>query len=345
MDCCANIKMKRSKTFLSRVISTLCENTRKSGDPLGFRSKYWYHWANDNSIRKNNDCVLITGRMYQMLPYLLKIMDLMNSSKGILSMWGGDKLLSVGKSYVGELFVRGAASREKKIRQRVNRILKGVFKALSVAGYEPGYLFGEDPYSGALLSDLGLEKELTEHLEKVAKLLEEKQVKELITVDPHTTFIFREVLPRYVGRPELKVRLYSEILAENHEKIGGVKTGNLPQKVVIHDPCVSARELNVIEPVRTLVQHLGIELLEPENTGRNTGCCGGPVEYAFPELTSEISRLRVKELSCVCNDILVSCPICFANLSKYEAEFGIRVWDTGEILYEYLLGEKNGITT
>jgi len=33
---------------------------------------------------------------------------------------------------------------------------------------------------------------------------------------------------------------------------------------------------------------------------------------------------------------VVTCPICFLNLNKYEQELGVNVLDLGEILYELL---------
>ncbi|MFH1481134.1 MAG: heterodisulfide reductase-related iron-sulfur binding cluster, partial [Pseudomonadota bacterium] len=72
--------------------------------------------------------------------------------------------------------------------------------------------------------------------------------------------------------------------------------------------------------------------LEPENTKLNTACCGGPVEYAFDKLTDDVATIRIKELASIGKDIIVNCPICLVNLWKYEQEWGIRIWDMGELL-------------
>jgi Fe-S oxidoreductase len=57
------------------------------------------------------------------------------------------------------------------------------------------------------------------------------------------------------------------------------------------------------------------------------------VEYAFADLSEKISGIRIQELANVCKNILVMCPICLINLSKYEQELGIKVWDVGELLH------------
>jgi Fe-S oxidoreductase len=79
---------------------------------------------------------------------------------------------------------------------------------------------------------------------------------------------------------------------------------------------------------------------EPENTQLDTACCGGPIEYAYQDLTEKISRTRIRELSAISEDVVVVCPICLINLSKYEEELGIKVWDVGELLLEALSEPK-----
>jgi Fe-S oxidoreductase len=79
-----------------------------------------------------------------------------------------------------------------------------------------------------------------------------------------------------------------------------------------------------------------VNVAEPENTKLDTACCGGPIEYAYQDLTEKISRTRAGELSAICENVVAVCPICLINLSKYEDELGIKVWDVGELLFEAL---------
>ena len=154
----------------------------------------------------------------------------------------------------------------------------------------------------------------------------------MITVDPHTTHMLREVYPKHILNYDLQVKHYLEVLAENTEKITGHNAKDLPEDFVLHDSCVMTRDLDIIEQARQVTQRLGIKLLEPENCRQNTACCGGPVEYAYGDLSCKISRIRIQELAAVSKNIVVTCPICLINFSKYEKELGIRVWDMGELL-------------
>ncbi len=57
------------------------------------------------------------------------------------------------------------------------------------------------------------------------------------------------------------------------------------------------------------------------------------MEYAYADLSEQISAIRIKELAAVRRNILVTCPICLLNLSKYETACGVKVWDMGELLH------------
>jgi Fe-S oxidoreductase len=128
------------------------------------------------------------------------------------------------------------------------------------------------------------------------------------------------------------VHHYLEALAVSDAPLRKLRAGGVPKKIVLHDSCVMTRDLEVIKPARAVLARLGIEVVEPENTGINTACCGGPVEYAYQDLSRSISLIRAGELSGFCRDVLVACPICLINLMKHEQELGIRVWDMGEIM-------------
>jgi len=324
--------MKRSKTLITQALSTLKGNIERTGDPLGFRHTYWTEWANGLGIPKGGKTVLLTARMYQMLPYVIQTTDMVASVKPLLAIKGFDKVLSMGNRLAGETVIRLKAIGAKEIKARGPMVLKGIIAALNRVGAHPAYLYEAEPYSGVLLYDLGLEDGIAPHISKVYELLKAHGVEEAITVDPHTTFMMKEIYPKYIENYDIRVKHYLEILSERTEAFGNASYKDLPKEFVMHDSCVMTRDLGIVEYVRKLAVNMGIKLLEPENTKLDTACCGGPVEYAFADLSRQISSIRIRELAGVCKDILLACPICLINLMKYESELGIRVWDVGEVL-------------
>jgi Fe-S oxidoreductase len=326
--------MKRSKRFVSEVLSTLKDNIQRTGDPLGMKTVYWTGWAKGLNLPRSGHTILLTARMYQMLPYIMQVTSLVASAKPFISRSGLGAIVNMGNRFVGDKVIRFRALGSGKVRAKGTHILKGIVSALSAVAAMPAYLYEEEPYSGVLLYDLGLDEYIEEHLIEVYQLLKSHNVHKVICVDPHTTFMLREVYPRYIEDFDIEVNHYLEILSAENETLKKSVRKPLDMNLVIHDSCYLTRELGVIEQVRGVLGSLGVSVAEPENTRLDTACCGGPIEYAYQDLTERVSRIRIQELSAISENVVVVCPICLMNLSKYEKELGIKVWDVGELLHE-----------
>ena len=328
--------MQRSKSLISQALSTLKGNMERTGDPLGFKKDYWTGWAEGLNLPREGETVLLTARMYQMLPYVIQATDMVASAKPILpllSIKAFSKIFEMAGSMAGEAVLRLKAKGARDVKDKGEKALKGIAAALNRAGEHPAYLYEAEPYSGVLLYDLGLEKHIAPHVKKVYQQLKSSGVKKVITVDPHTTFMLKEVFPSYISNYDLKVLHYLEVLSGKIEDLKTLAEQKLPKEFVMHDSCVMTRDLGIVEQARQVIAGLGITLLEPENTRQDTACCGGPVEYAYADLSGQISNIRIQELADVCKNVLVTCPICLINLMKYEKQMGVKVWDMGELLY------------
>ncbi len=328
--------MKRSKRFVSEVLSTLRDNIQRTGDPLGIKRVYWTGWAKELNLQKGGETILLTARMYQMLPYIMQITGLVASAKPFLSRRGLGEIVNMGNRIMGDKIIRFKALGSNKLKLKSNNVLRGVVNALGAIHQKPAYLYEDEPYSGVLLYDLGLDEYIEDHIKKAYSLFKTYKVKKIIGVDPHTVFMLKEIYPNYIDNYDIEVQHYLEILSENNETLRKTCKKRLDKEFVIHDSCYLTRELGIIEQVRGISSSLGITIIEPENTKLDTACCGGPIEYAFHDLTEKVSETRIQELSSISKNILVECPICLINLRKYEKEMGIKVWDMGELLFEAL---------
>jgi Fe-S oxidoreductase len=327
--------MQRSKSLISQALSTLKGNMERTGDPLGFKKDYWTGWTEGLNLPREGETVLLTARMYQMLPYVIQATEMVASAKPIfplLSIKAFSIMFEKAGSMAGETVLRLKAKGAREVKHKGENALKGIAAALNLAGEHPAYLYEAEPYSGVLLYDLGLEKHIAPHVKKVYQQLKSSGVKRVITVDPHTTFMLREVFPAYISDYDLEVLHYLELLSGKIEDLKTPAEQKLPKEFVMHDSCVMTRDLGIVEQARQVIAEMEITLLEPENTRQDTACCGGPVEYAYADLSGKISNIRIQELADVCKNIIVTCPICLINLMKYEKQMGIKVWDMGELL-------------
>ena len=326
--------MRRSKRFVGEVLSTLKNNIQRTGDPLGLKGVYWTGWAKGLDLQKGGETILLTARMYQMLPYIMQITGLVASAKPFLSRRGLGDIVNMGNRIAGNKIIRFKALCSRELKLKGNNALRGIVSALKVLDQKPAYLYEDEPYSGVLLYDLGLDEYIEDHIKKVYSLLKTYKVKKIIGVDPHTVFMLKEIYPKYVDNYDIEVKHYLEILSENNQALQKLCKRSLDKEFVIHDSCYLTRELGIVEQVREISSSLGMTISEPENTKLDTACCGGPIEYAFRDLTEKVSETRIRELSAISKNIIVECPICLINLRKYEKEMGIKVWDIGELLFE-----------
>jgi len=321
-----------TKQALTQELRILNSFVRRTGDPLGLKLPYWSKWKEGLELPQEGDVVFFTGRTYQMLPYIASLPDLLKTAQKALR--GGriiGTIANVAARLVGEEVLKAKAL--KIFEERSIKILNTVATALLRLGVKFTY-FNDELYSGALLYDVGLDENLREHLYKIYRIFEQREVKEIICVDPHTTLLLREIGQHFADKYRPKIRHYFEILLEKREQLREIVNQKSLGSFVIHDACVMARDLRIIEEPRELLRMMGVTILEPETTKNESNCCGAPIDYAYPELSKTIARRRLAELATVSKNVVVECPFCLLNLSREEKIFGVKVWDFGEVLAE-----------
>ncbi|EHP68150.1 MAG: (Fe-S)-binding protein [Metallosphaera yellowstonensis] len=282
--------------------SLLLESLSRYGMPFPVDKKVCSSWTNE--LPRNGSTIIFTSCMYQIEPVV-----------PILSKFG---------PYTGIL--RGVASLAKMVKppkeelERAYRILNNIVKAIKRKGVDLAYLYEEEPYSGAVLLEMGMLDEFAEHARKVSEMLKERGITRVITVDPHT----HNALKRYEEfvKFDVEVVSYLEVIDPSKKVEGGF---------TIHDSCLYSRFLNLREKYRSLILNSGISLKEDFFvTGRETStCCGGPIGGVDPKLSEEIAKRRASELNRLSDKLLVVCPICYVTLSPH---FKGEVKDVAEVI-------------
>ncbi len=216
---------------------------------------------------------------------------------------------------------------EEELKEQYE-VLRGIATLLKKIGIQFGYLYENDMYSGVLLYDMGLDDYFREYAMTVYDKLKSLGVKTLITIDPHTTYIMREVYKNIISGYDLTVKNYLEILANS--SINSTKI--LKMDATLHDPCYYARYLKIIDEPRRLLEKGGISIIEPDRNKELTFCCGGPIESITPGLSKRVAQLRMSELSTANKNIITMCPICYANLSRVKSRDTV-IKDVSHYLY------------
>jgi Fe-S oxidoreductase len=294
------------------VIGILGDNLRLRGSVLPIPRRASTRWARELDLPRGGETVLYTGQMIQLIPFIERLVKAEERLGGsFLARFTGlgrrlNRLLNLSA------FMGRPRARE---RAEYDRILIDVATLLQRAGIEFGSLYEDDLYSGALAYDLGLDGVVAAHARRVYGVLAKHGVKQVITVDPHTTHMLRTVYPRLVGRDSgngLRVQSYLELLAERQLPLAA----SLSEELALHDSCLFARFEDVVEQPRALLAATGATLREPRNARRLTWCCGGPAESLYPEKALAQAQRRVEQLRSAAPEGVTMCPLCLVNLQK-----------------------------
>jgi heterodisulfide reductase subunit D len=116
----------------------------------------------------------------------------------------------------------------------------------------------------------------------------------------------------------------------------------LRESVIYHDPCYLTRGVGVIEEPRAVLRSIpGLTLLEFEQHGLNSRCCGsgGAARKVFHENAIAMGRLTIDEAVAKQADrLILSCPACYAKVNEamrgYEKQ--IVITDIMELLASLL---------
>jgi len=295
---------------IAPILGILSDNLRKRGSVLPLSKRSSTGWARGLDLPRGGDTVLYTGHMYQMIPAL----EVMSAQMAALENSFMTRFFGIGRVFNKFLnlsfFMSLTASAEKK--RHSDQVLRDIAGLLRDAGVKFGYLYEEELYAGALVHDEGMDEVFGKHARRVAAHLKEQGVRRLITVDPHTTNMLRQVYPRYVKDFEIEVQSYLEVLAQAHPEATEPVNG----EVVVHDSCVYARYEKMYAQPRELLRAAGLTVRDPALSGKSTHCCGGPLESFFPAEAHRISGIRVDQLEAEGKNVVTMCPICKVNLSK-----------------------------
>lgn len=306
---------KRNENPYARMI---VKTTMKYMNPLGVRAKS-AEWSAGIEFDPASEDLLYTGNMYQLMAY--------TTNMNLLRERMGEKLSRFMAGAVSEIssLIRVSGSRSDPIfAEKLNQSLRNISRLLQMSGVKFNYLGEEEPYPGTFIYDLGYLSEFRSYANRVYTILKKSGARRIITVDPHTYDLMRNIYPEYIENFDLEVVFYADLIKD----IGFKK---MEGKVVYHEPCHFVLRKDSYSRPLDLIARVSDVKLAPRSGKRNK-CCGGPDELIFPDLSERISQERYRELlDTGADQIITACPICLTNLSK-----GDRTIDMADLLVKSL---------
>ncbi|MHA1616764.1 MAG: (Fe-S)-binding protein [Candidatus Njordarchaeales archaeon] len=318
--------------YLPKVLLLIRNQIVKKLNPLGAPIKRCTKNLREYVCSDNCSTILYTGCMYYTMGLVSKFSNLI---KLLTKNPTSERIVSLAEKFSGlsSLFLRMFSNKY------FEQVPVKAIKILQKIGYSVSVL-EKEPYSGALLHDLGFYDDLIRYGEKLRDFFKAKKVREIIVIDPHTYDLFVNVYAREIDGFDFEIINIVTILDEAIEE-KKLELKSLEKiRVTYHDPCHYSKSLNyrIIEEPRGILNSIGnLELVEPFNTRELSICCGGPLEFVFRELSEEIARVRIKELEETGADLIVTaCPICMSIFRSVRKN--TKVVDLLDLVYDCLEG-------
>ena len=166
----------------------------------------------------------------------------------------------------------------------------------------------------------------------------------VLTTCPHCFNAIRNEYPDLGGNYD--VVHHSEFIEELIDSGRLVLEDGASVRGTLHDPCYLARQNDVVEAPRSVLRSTGLEVVEPEQSGKEGFCCGaGGGRMWMEEDTGErINSERWSQLQeTEPETVAVGCPFCMTMMTdaRDAVDSPVEVKDIAELVAERLPGSSS----
>jgi len=224
---------------------------------------------------------------------------------------------------------------------RAQKTARAFAQVLAKAGVNYAVLGESEQCTGDSARRAGNEYLFHELASANVEILNEVSPKRIVTTCPHCLHTLKNEYPAYGGN--YQVIHHSQLIQELIEagKIRFKATNNslsdANSKVTFHDPCYLGRHNDILAEPRRILQQTGAALVEMENHGKKSFCCGAGGAQMWKEEehgTARVNQQRFQESQASgCDVLAVGCPFCLTMLNdaSRDADSPIQVLDVAEI--------------
>lgn len=225
---------------------------------------------------------------------------------------------------------------------RMKKVATATANILKKAGVKFGILGDKESCCGESIRKTGSEQVFKTLAKENIKTFIDKGVKKIIVSSPHCYHTFKNEYPEFMVKFEvIHINQYLlELLNAGRLEL----KGELPKKITYHDPCYLGRHNGIYEEPRQVLGKIsGLELVEMEDHGKNSLCCGGGGGRIWMDTPQEerFSDIRLKQAQETGAQVLAtSCPYCITNFEESRLNLSfeevLEIKDITEIISDLL---------
>lgn len=225
---------------------------------------------------------------------------------------------------------------------RMKKVATATAKILKKAGVDFGILGSQENCCGESIRKTGSEEVFKRLAKENIKTFIDNGVKKIIVSSPHCYHTFQNEYPEFMVKFEV---VYISQFIQELIQTGRLELkGDFPRKVTYHDPCYLGRHNGIYEAPRDVLKKVsGLELVEMEDFGKNSLCCGGGGGRIWMDTPQEerFSDIRLKQAQAAGAQVLAtSCPYCITNFEESRLNLSyeevLEVKDITEIISELI---------
>ena len=210
-------------------------------------------------------------------------------------------------------------------------------RIFQIVGLDYIILKDKEVCCGSPVYNAGYDDDFRRLIEKNYQLFKDHGVTRIVTNCPACYKVFSQDYPSHHKGWDLKIEHATEIIWEAIRKGKLQLEKGAREKITYHDPCHLGRYYGVYDEPRKILEELGYEVVEMEESKEEALCCGGGggVRANYPELSNEIVKARCDQaLKTRTNILVTACPLCLMNL-KEGVKKRMKVWDIGMVLAKH----------
>ncbi len=225
--------------------------------------------------------------------------------------------------------------------QRAQKITKAFATILDKVGIKYGILGKEEACNGDPARRAGNEFLFQMMAYQNIQVMNNYQVKKIVTICPHCFNIFKNEYPELGGNYEVvhHTVLLQQLIDEGKIvlKEGGPYKG---KRITYHDSCYLGRANHIYEAPRKVLEALDAELVEMKRCRSKGMCCGAGGAQMFKEEEKGTTRVNFdrseEALGTGATVIAAACPFCNTMLTDgvkhEEKEESVKVMDIAELV-------------
>ena len=221
---------------------------------------------------------------------------------------------------------------------RAKKITRAFVRIMNKANVSFGVLGTEELSSGDAAKRGGNEFLFQMQAMMNIEVLNAYNVKRIVTTCPHSYNTLKNEYKGLGGNYQVQhhTEFIEELIATEKLAITGGLKG---KRITYHDPCYLGRANDVFDIPRTLINRLGVELIDMPRSKQRSFCCGAGGAQMFKEPengSADINIVRTEEaLATKAEIIATGCPFCNTMMTdgvKNLAEGKVEVLDIAELI-------------